>query len=588
MVDLDAHYLGGARRFLQTAIVIDDQAQFAPVRRPIAVAPITAPVGGLLARAAEAKAAEGNPGEPGEPPAPAPAGEAASGEEEVAAPEPAADDAEGEFGLDAKVLSEAFLAKNMICGLYRPAAGDNMVASSTGAARQADIVVVDWHLEQGSSRAAKDIILNLLKADAEENGRLRLVAVYTSQSGRTDMAADLLAEIETEPSLQGRLQAHGPVLVGTDTRIIFLNKRGSPESADRDEVMEADLPERLVQEFAKLSDGLLATFAISAVSAVRRGAHHVLALYNEGLDGAYVAHRSALPHPDDAIAFAAELISSELKNLIELDDTANQNLNAEVIDAWLAHLADKGHTFRSDQAEIPVAEVKKFVSGGVKAVEASGGEHHQHGNPANKASRANRVSAGGLSRVFYPDAAAATEATRLLARLATFQRERMGRARLPDHWRPRLTLGSVVQVLPYGAVPELLLCMQPRCDSVRLKNAFAFPFQTIDSAAVNFNIALRDVGGTAHEAWVNLKPRDSKMITFTPDADTETVRADLDQDVLVFTDEAGVKYAWIGDIKEMKVQKWAGDLGGRVQGVALNDLEWLRIAGERQIGRNWT
>ena len=130
--------------------------------------------------------------------------------------------------------------------------------------------------------------------------------------------------------------------------------------------------------------------------------------------------------------------------------------------------------------------------------------------------------------------------------------------------------------------------MQPRCDSVRLTQAFAFPFQTIDSAAEHFNIALKDVGGVAHEAWVNLKPRDSKMITFTPDANTQTVRADLDGDVLVFTDDAGVKYAWIGDIKEMKVQKWAGDLGGRVQGVALNDLEWLRIAGERQIGRDWT
>lgn len=601
MVDLGAHYLGGVRRFLQTAIVIDDQAEFAPVTRPVAAAAIAPPTGSLLKRAAAVVAERAAAAEPASdaaavapaaapqaPPleaGPQPVGEEGQEDGEAPLDESAPD---GEVGLNAKVLSEAFLAKNMICGLYRPTAGDNMVASTTGAARQADIVVVDWHLEEGSSRAAKDIILSLLKADAEENGRLRLVAVYTSQPGRTEMAADLLKEIEGVPALEGRLRAEGPALIGNDTRIVFINKRGSPPSADLDEVLEADLPGRLMEEFAKLSDGLLATFAISAVAAIRRGAHHVLALYTKDLDGAYVAHRSALPDPDDAISFAADLISSELKNLIELDDTAARNLKADVVDAWLAGLTDRGHAFRTDNAEVPAAEVKKFIAGGAAAVKASEGVHHVHGNAANKAAKANRVTPGALPRIFYSDAASAKHATRLLARLATFQRERIGRARLPDHWRPTLTLGSVVQAFPAGDAPELLLCMQPRCDSVRLKKAFAFPFQTIDSAGTNFNIALRDVAGEAREAWVNLKPRDSKMLTFTPDAVTRTVRAAPEDGVLVFTDDAGNKYAWLGDVKEMKAQKWAGDLGGRVLGVGLDDFEWLRTASERQIDKDWT
>jgi hypothetical protein len=121
-----------------------------------------------------------------------------------------------------------------------------------------------------------------------------------------------------------------------------------------------------------------------------------------------------------------------------------------------------------------------------------------------------------------------------------------------------------------------------------LKKAFAFPFQTIDSTGANFNIALRDVSGEAHEAWVNLKPRDSRMLTFTPEAATRTVRATLEDGLLTFTDDGGNKYAWLGDVKDMKAQKWAGDLGNRVLGVGLDDFEWLRIASERQIGKNWT
>ena len=449
-------------------------------------------------------------------------------------------------------------------------------------------MVVDWYLEEGSSRAAKDIILSLLKADAEENGRLRLVAVYTSQPGRADMAADLLNEIEGEASLKGKLRAEGPALIGGDTRIVFINKRGTAPSADLDEVLEADLPGRLIEEFAKLSDGLLATFAISAVAAIRRGAHHVLALYTKDLDGAYVAHRSALPDPDDAISFAADLISSELKNLIELDDTAARNLKAEVVEAWLARLADGGHTFRTDHAEVPAAEVKKFITGGAEAVKNSQNRHHVHGNPASQAAKAKRVSPGALPRIFYADAVSATQATRLLARLATFQRERIGRARLPSHWQPTLTLGTVIQAFPAGETPELMLCMQPRCDSVRLKQAFAFPFQTIDCTRTDFNIVLRDVAGDAREAWVNLKPRDSRMIAFNPNAATRTVRAVLEDGVLVFIDDQGAKYAWLGDLKEMKAQKWAGDLGGRVLGVGLDDFEWLRTAAERQISKDWT
>lgn len=193
MVDLGAHYLGGVRRFLQTAIVIDDQAEFAPVTRPIASATITPPTGSLLKRAAavaavKAAAAElahaaaaGAPASAPEAPppdaAPQPIGD--EGQEGAEAP-PDETDPDGEVGLNAKVLSEAFLAKNMICGLYRPTAGDNMVESTTGAARQADIVVVDWHLEEGSSRASKDIILSLLKTAATTRKWRRLSAAVTA------------------------------------------------------------------------------------------------------------------------------------------------------------------------------------------------------------------------------------------------------------------------------------------------------------------------------------------------------------------------------------------------------------------------
>lgn len=594
MFDLDAHYLAGVRKFLQTAIVIDDQAEFAAAPPVPVMPPLQRPNPSIIDRSAAREAVPG-PAAVVEVPAdnsPPAAGEPVDAVEQA---EFVADEAAGaatgaDGALDAKALSEAFLAKNMICGLYRPGAEDDMVAKTAGAARSADIVVVDWHLQPGTSLAAKSIIKSVLEADAGENGRLRLIAVYTSQPGRAEMAADLLRDIEAQPVLQGLLRAEDTALVGTDTRIVFLNKRGTSPSADLEEVAEADLPERLVIEFAKLSDGLLATFAIASVAAIRRGVHHVLALYGEDLDGAYVAHRCALPHPDDAIAFASDLIGSELKNLIDLDDAANKNLNAEVIGAWLARLTAAGHVFQSNRAVIPSAEVAKFIKGGLAAVKASHDKQHQPNKPNAPAGKERKIVAGALPRVFYVDADKATEATRALARLSTFQRERVGRARLPAGWRPTLVLGCIVQAWPVAETPELLLCMQPRCDSVRLDPTTAFPFQTIDLTGPDlpdFNVALRDANGDPHEAWVNLRPRDSRMLRFARDDQSKTVRATVDGDHFVFTDVDGRKYAWLGDLKEMKAQKWAGDLGHRVLGIGLDDLEWLRTASERQISRNW-
>ncbi|MBW4960089.1 response regulator receiver domain, partial [Klebsiella pneumoniae] len=126
-----------AEAFLQTAIVIDDQAQFGAVVTVGPTSPVVVPSTGIIEEAATT---------------PEPAAPAAEPSVTVTLEhEPSAASAK----LDAKTLSEAFLAKRMICGLYRPSSGEDMVQKSVGVARIADVVVVDWHLVEGSSRQAK-------------------------------------------------------------------------------------------------------------------------------------------------------------------------------------------------------------------------------------------------------------------------------------------------------------------------------------------------------------------------------------------------------------------------------------------------
>jgi hypothetical protein len=555
---LTEHYRTAARRFLQTAIVVDDLAFLGPVTLVPSEA-LTPPSGSVLTGGA-----------------PPPNVMLEQGTNPPAA------------GLNAKVLSDAFLREDMICGLYKPTSGEDMVDRTIRAARRSDIVIVDWNLEPGSSRSAKDIILGLLKSDRAERGRLRLIAVYTSQAGRPESAQELLAEIEADHLLKGRLTLDGSVLVGTDTRVVFLNKRGALTGPDADAVSEEALPPRLVEEFSLLGQGLLASFALSSIAAVRRGAHHLLALYGRDLDASFVAHRCGIRHPEDAGTFATDLIASELRNLIEIDDVAEHCLGADVVGAWVESLIATGHAFQSDDAEIPNNVVRDFVMNGATSVADSANKHHLHGKSNKQAKKP--ITAGRLARAFYATAKEAKVGTGSLSRLSTFQREAR-RSHFPAAWRPMLSLGTVVQgSRPAEGVPgPILVCVQPRCDSVRLPDVAAFPFQTVTVGDDHFNLVLCDIDNAETQAWVNLKPRDARMLCFKADPIRAVVLATQDSEGLyVFRDADDQPYTWLGDLKEMKAQLWASELGSRVNAVGIEEFEWLRWAGERKFKRDWT
>lgn len=69
---------------------------------------------------------------------------------------------------------------------------------------------------------------------------------------------------------------------------------GSPE----DIVPEKELPERLIKEFAIITEGVLSTFAVQSIAVVRRAAHHIVAVFRKELDGTHtwlIDVRSPIP-----------------------------------------------------------------------------------------------------------------------------------------------------------------------------------------------------------------------------------------------------------------------------------------------------
>jgi hypothetical protein len=331
----------------------------------------------------------------------------------------------------------------------------------------------------------------------------------------------------------------------------------------------------------KLTDGLLANFAVSAVAAIRRGAHHVLTRFSKKLDGAYLSHRASIDVPEAAEDLALELVAVELNSMVENAGVASRTLSIAVIEAWLDHKSAAGHQFKSQTAAMPPAVLKDVLRQGSARLRDKQGQTRTNGNP----NPAQVISDRTITEVFYDTELDARAAAKSFSRLASYKRE-VGRVRL-DQFRPRLTLGALLKVRKdlsgkasfKGIEGEYLLCVQPRCDSVRLKGAgyCSFPFQQAKYDKDRFNLIVNEEGHLAYQS-IDLKPMNTLVLRFKPKKDDDSVCASKNEDGdYLFKDERGRVFQWMGDLVEMKAQRLASEIGANMHRVGVDEFEWLRL-----------
>jgi hypothetical protein len=362
-----------------------------------------------------------------------------------------------------------------------------------------------------------------------------------------------------------------------------VNKEGTAQAADVLPVSEGVLPEHLVAEFVNLTDGLLSNFAVTAVAAVRRGAHHALSRFGRHLDGAYLSHRISLPGPEDAEDLAVERVSIELTSLIENADVAGTTLSAEVIDRWLD---DRGatHVFKTSTAKVPLPVMKELVRSGASRLKDKAGQERLDSAAPPKTPISDKT----VLNVFYADDGAARRAARQFARLTTYKRE-SGRVRL-DGYRPHLTLGALLRVRrDIGAAEtyadiesDYLICVQPRCDSVRLDGPRAFPFQQAKHDPQKFNLIAPNEAESAYLV-VDSRPMAGIILKFAPAQNETVIRAQSEAGAFVFKDDRGRAFEWIADLDDLKAQRLASDLGASTHRVGVDEFEWLRLGARGDI-----
>ena len=519
-----AEELGGgrdefARRFLQTAVVVDDQAYMAAHRSDGPKGEVVTPDRRALASSQEDPSLVGR----------------GSG-----------------HTLNARSVIDSFSDLGVICGVvgHRQSAMEVM--------RQADIVVLDWLLQDGDSQHALRLLHDLLDEEVDRNS-LRLVAIYTGEARLEDICTAVVdelrktgldpAENESKTTISYR---HGRVVLYAKSDVNLA------EPLKERSVAEADLPERLVEDFSAMTAGLLPSIALTSLTAVREGAHKVLDQFCADLDPAFLAQRACISNPDDAERQIVNHVAEELRGLMDNAVAAHSPAGAEAIEGWIRRRRSAHFEFGGRKLDL-----EQTITLAKKGLEASALK--------DKAFE-------GLSAGFAGGAVVGLD-----ERLAWIMSFRTVLGAPP----PTLWLGSVVTATMDDDEMHLI-CMRPRCDCIRLEEETSFFFlplvelgkvrkQKVKKQKVREQLVVR-LDDKFKRLGIGLDPAGWVLRPFKPSEHTRAVTATRREPdgVFEFTDTCNKRYSWRGELKAEYAQRIAQALATELSRVAVDESEWLR------------
>jgi Response receiver domain len=485
-----------------------------------------------------------------------------------------------EHELNVRELVSVFASKGLTCGVLSPdptATGDVPMA----AVSRADIVVLDWDLHGDNGDGALQII-DALWDKGDALNRLRLVAVYTGDRDLHGIVAKITA----------RLKALGPSPVRSDgsfvrrkemLRVAVFAKPyaafGNSERAKRARIVrEADLPDRLLAEFATLTCGLLPTVALLALAAVRQNTHRVVSRLSSALDSAYLWHRAMLSNPADAEEHLVDLVAAELHSVIE-NDGPGRGANLDAIRLWVhdQDLAKLARQFGSDSA-IKEADVLAVLEFGIEKDDGAGQWLGAKLGIGGK-DGLNKKKIAGFSRTVAEAGRSDAEFANLLSLKTRYTNP-----------APRLWQGVIVAA-GRGIAERYWLCLQPKCDSVRLTGPTSFPMLPLTPVGEGrkFDVVVRTPKGM-QRLDLSRKPADLKMISFAPPTGEDSIVGQgAGADKYRFRAATGrhTWYRFVAELKSDTSQAFASELANSISRVGLNESEWLRRWREKGgSGRN--
>lgn len=473
--------------------------------------------------------------------------------------------------LDVRKVSDAFAEEGLNCAFVLPDDNDFneeiVVRRVLNAALISDIVVIDWYLYGDSPNLTRRILKEIALSDVAENGRLRFICVYTGQPVVDQVYMDV------RESLGG-----GGIYVEVVDEGVFFSKEQSylVKVINKATVLPSDLPSNLVCSFTRFADGLMPSFALAAVGAIRKNIHHMVTRFDKGLDSAYVANRLITNPPEDVAELMRELLVSECDNAVGLESVADQYLDKEAVEKWLNIKEGEIVSQAYGKKQVDKTLLSLLLKNGIddKGTRTDAGDLISlPGEHRNKVS----ISLAG-------DEEKSKEAELSFSRLVVFKREAFGDTKLigTEGWLPSLTTGTLLRMQD-GEARRYFICLTPACDTLRLlkETPFVFLEAVIDDS--RYSLILKEEEGNSRGLYFREKHPTLMTYSFLPTGNSQRVRGEQHKPeggktFFTFSSTSNQhRFTWLGEVRYARAASEMAKLAGNWMRIGINDSEYLRL-----------
>lgn len=499
--------------------------------------------------------------------------------------------------LDYQELSISFSNKGINCCAYRPdinrdrnieTAAERIMQSS----KNTDITILDWQMddkfvnEEGISQVDGSLaiasIKKILEHDKLQHGRLRLIIIYTGVPDLNSISDKLIQALLSD----------GYTVSSNDNSISFdddelkfchIQVIEKQENADK-------LTEKAINSFTNLTIGLLSSATLSAISALRNKTHHILHTFNKNLDPAYFSHILGLMSSPKArenaheIAFdyAAELISEEIKSIIQINNPIKHCLEKTRIDSWVDYIRkdDDADFFKIKVGDNPAVNISSTrIKSLLNATTTPKIKEILLEEPAIIPQQLKPQDIYEAHRIEFKVKGWGDDCHEQLSIIECKRRDGLSLNNEP--YEPNVKLGSIIKDIN----ENYYVCLQPLCDSVRLKSPTGFIFlkaEVVVAEKGKFTHVIRTKQGDKIKLIIRPKATNIFKFLLIPDPSTKTVKSRQENSNYLISyqkdNDEIADLTWLGELKNNVAQAIANNLASNISRVGLDTNEWLRLS----------
>lgn len=494
--------------------------------------------------------------------------------------QPCVDSNVTDYSIDIKEISSEFLKDNKIFAAYNPKK-ESDIGDFKKAAERADVVILDWNInvkqdKQTDPNADADIddprgsfTIELIKELINSN--VRLIIVYT---GETGIKALISEQILKEVKDLERCEDVDLLTKEHDTKILVRAKPQSTSTEDSKYRIEyKGLPNLIKEEYAKMTEGILPNFALMALSRIDHLSKSILKTFSRESDIGYLSHKMLIPYIDDAEDLLLSIFGESIASALE-DSGINEDFRKKVINSWLKDFKGGECSIRKnikcpnkDATRCPVNNLNVNVTNNITTL-----------FDRNTNDIKNRIKNLGFSNKDYKAIEKNLHELVLLldnnahASCCLFSKITQHKIQygLNEHI---LTLGTVLKN-KIKDKEEYYVCIQPRCDSVRIKKNQEKDFVFLKLAKSDSGIPIILPDDTELRCQ---KSFDLKIYTFKQTNNTGVIKTSKEGEKYVYKTITGEKLEWIVQIKDMHAQHIADAYSASLSRVGINNSEWFRL-----------